>query len=57
MTVALFVVDQRMPLMTGTQFLAKPSSYIGARRVLLTAYAIRIRPLRQSTPSALTTTC
>jgi len=40
MTVALFVVDQRMPLMTGTQFLAEALKlYPDARRVLLTAYA------------------
>ncbi len=38
--VALFVVDQRMPGMTGTQFLAEALKlYPDARRVLLTAYA------------------
>jgi thioredoxin reductase (NADPH) len=40
MTVALFVVDQRMPGMTGTQFLMEALKlYPDARRVLLTAYA------------------
>ncbi len=40
MTVALFIVDQRMPGMTGTQFLAEAIKlYPDARRVLLTAYA------------------
>jgi thioredoxin reductase (NADPH) len=40
MTVALFVVDQRMPGMAGTQFLAEALKlYPDARRVLLTAYA------------------
>jgi thioredoxin reductase (NADPH) len=38
--VALFVVDQRMPGMTGTEFLAEGLKlYPDARRVLLTAYA------------------
>jgi thioredoxin reductase (NADPH) len=38
--VALFVVDQRMPGMTGTQFLEEAIKlYANARRVLLTAYA------------------
>jgi thioredoxin reductase (NADPH) len=38
--VALFVVDQRMPGMTGTQFLEEAIKlYADARRVLLTAYA------------------
>jgi thioredoxin reductase (NADPH) len=38
--VALFVVDQRMPGMTGTQFLIEALKlYPDARRVLLTAYA------------------
>ena len=38
--VALFVVDQRMPVMTGTQFLVEALKlYPEARRVLLTAYA------------------
>jgi thioredoxin reductase (NADPH) len=38
--VALFVVDQRMPGMTGTQFLIEAIKlYPDARRVLLTAYA------------------
>jgi thioredoxin reductase (NADPH) len=37
---ALFLVDQRMPNMTGLEFLEKASSiYPDARRVLLTAYA------------------
>ncbi|MEN8376892.1 MAG: FAD-dependent oxidoreductase [Gemmatimonadota bacterium] len=40
MTVALLVVDQRMPGMTGTQFLVEALKlYPDARRVLLTAYA------------------
>jgi len=39
-TVALFLVDQRMPEMTGTEFLAKARGmYPEARKVLLTAYA------------------
>ena len=39
-SVALFVVDQRMPEMTGTQFLIEALKlYPDARRVLLTAYA------------------
>jgi thioredoxin reductase (NADPH) len=39
-TVALFLVDQRMPEMTGTEFLAKARNvYPEARKVLLTAYA------------------
>lgn len=39
-TVALFVVDQRMPHMTGVQFLDEASKvYPQARKVLLTAYA------------------
>jgi thioredoxin reductase (NADPH) len=38
--VALFLVDQRMPNMTGLDFLERASSiYPDARRVLLTAYA------------------
>jgi len=38
--VALFLVDERMPQMSGTQFLAEASKlYPDARRVLLTAYA------------------
>jgi thioredoxin reductase (NADPH) len=38
--VALFIVDQRMPEMTGTQFLVEALKlYPDARRVLLTAYA------------------
>jgi thioredoxin reductase (NADPH) len=38
--VALFLVDERMPEMTGTQFLAEAIKiYPDARRVLLTAYA------------------
>lgn len=39
-TVALFVVDQRMPLMTGVELLAQARQiYPEARKVLLTAYA------------------
>src|SRR5512139_3889682 len=39
-TVALFLVDQRMPEMTGVEFLAEAIQfYPQARRVLLTAYA------------------
>ena len=39
-TVALFLVDERMPGMTGTQFLIEAMKlYPEARRVLLTAYA------------------
>ena len=39
-TVALFVVDQRMPHMTGTEFLARARpQFPGAKTVLLTAYA------------------
>src|ERR1043166_2907649 len=39
-TVALFLVDERMPGMTGTQFLVEAIKlYPEARRVLLTAYA------------------
>ena len=39
-TVALFLVDQRMPEMTGTEFLAEAlKTYPQAKRVLLTAYA------------------
>ncbi len=38
--IALFLVDQRMPEMTGTQFLEHASKlYPDARKVLLTAYA------------------
>src|SRR5437773_10919345 len=38
--VALFLVDERMPEMTGTQFLVEALKlYPEARRVLLTAYA------------------
>ncbi|HEX6324281.1 MAG TPA: FAD-dependent oxidoreductase [Vicinamibacterales bacterium] len=38
--VALFLVDQRMPVMTGTQFLSEAQKlYPDARKVLLTAYA------------------
>ncbi len=38
--IALFVVDERMPVMTGTAFLtAAKSLYPDARKVLLTAYA------------------
>ena len=38
--VALFVVDERMPKMTGTQFLTEARKlYPDARKVLLTAYA------------------
>jgi thioredoxin reductase (NADPH) len=40
MAVALFVVDQRMPGMSGTQFLVEALKlFPAARRVLLTAYA------------------
>lgn len=39
-SVALFLVDERMPEMTGTQFLVEAMKlYPDARRVLLTAYA------------------
>src|SRR5215510_5231779 len=39
-TVALFLVDQRMPEMSGTEFLVEAmKSYPQAKRVLLTAYA------------------
>lgn len=39
-TVALFLVDQRMPEMSGTEFLAEAlKAYPQAKRVLLTAYA------------------
>ncbi len=39
-TVALFVVDQRMPHMTGTEFLAQAKPHFpAAKTVLLTAYA------------------
>lgn len=38
--IAMFVADQRMPEMTGTEFLAEALKlYPGARKVLLTAYA------------------
>lgn len=38
--VALFLVDQRMPVMSGTEFLAKAGEiFPEARKVLLTAYA------------------
>jgi len=38
--IALFLVDERMPHMSGTQFLAEATKlYPDARRVLLTAYA------------------
>ncbi len=38
--VALFVIDQRMPQMTGTDFLAQARHvFPTAKRVLLTAYA------------------
>ena len=39
-TVALFLVDQRMPVMSGTELLREVMKlHAGARRVLLTAYA------------------
>jgi thioredoxin reductase (NADPH) len=39
-SVALFLVDQRMPTMTGTEFLREVRKiHPGAKRVLLTAYA------------------
>ena len=39
-TVALFLVDQRMPSMTGTEFLVQArQTYPDAKRALLTAYA------------------
>lgn len=39
-TIALFVVDQRMPQMTGVQFLEQAVTlYPDARKILLTAYA------------------
>src|SRR5581483_2710369 len=39
-TVALFLVDQRMPRMTGTEFLAQAREiFPDANKVLLTAYA------------------
>lgn len=39
-TVALFLVDQRMPSMTGTEFLVQArKTYPDAKRALLTAYA------------------
>ena len=38
--IALFVVDQRMPQMTGVEFLTQAiKAFPGARRILLTAYA------------------
>ncbi|MEN8242672.1 MAG: response regulator [Chloroflexota bacterium] len=38
--IALFVIDQRMPQMSGVEFLAKARMvYPAAKRVLLTAYA------------------
>ncbi len=38
--IALFVVDQRMPEMTGVEFLTQAiKTFPGARRILLTAYA------------------
>src|SRR5581483_11800349 len=38
--VALFLADQRMPVMTGTEFLNEAKKlYPDARKVLLTAYA------------------
>ncbi len=40
LSVALFLVDQRMPEMSGTEFLAEAGKfYSEARKVLLTAYA------------------
>ncbi len=48
-TVALFLVDQRMPEMSGTEFLGEARKvYPEARKVLLTAYA--------DTEAAITTT-
>lgn len=39
-TVALFISDQRMPVMEGVEFLEKAMSYFAdAKRILLTAYA------------------
>src|SRR5687768_7616544 len=39
-TIALFLADQRMPVMTGTDFLEKVKDiFPEARKVLLTAYA------------------
>ena len=39
-SLALFLVDQRMPVMSGTEFLARAMEiFPGAKRVLLTAYA------------------
>src|SRR5581483_4791669 len=39
-TVALFLVDQRMPRMTGTEFLEQARAFFPeAKKVLLTAYA------------------
>ena len=41
--VALFLVDERMPGMSGTQFLLEAIKlYPDARRVLLTAYALSL---------------
>jgi thioredoxin reductase (NADPH) len=53
--VALFLVDQRMPGMSGTEFLAEAIPlFPDASRALLTAYADTPRPLPASTPSGWT---
>ncbi|HEV7210479.1 MAG TPA: response regulator [Blastococcus sp.] len=57
-TVALLLVDQRMPGMTGTGFLAASRRlYPAARRVLLTAYADTTPGSGRSTTPRCSTTC
>ena len=56
--VALFLVDQRMPTMTGTEFLVEALPLQpDAKRVLLTAYADTDVAIRRSTRSSSTSTC
>ena len=56
--VGLFLVDERMPGMSGTEFLAEVVKlFPDSKRVLLTAYADTEAAIRGSTTSASTTTC
>ena len=55
--VALLLVDQRMPSMTGVEFLTQAlEHYPGARRVLLTAYADTDAAIRAINDVRMTTT-
>jgi thioredoxin reductase (NADPH) len=56
--IALLVADQRMPGMSGTEYLVQARKIVpDAKRVLLTAYADTEAAIRRSTRWRSTTTC